>query len=303
MDYNSAAQGEAKDCFARRKFARWAHAVGVAIVGAAFGRHRGRFAPATLASIFSIKTRRAWPQYLAQWDKSAALPTLKKRLNRAWNIGAQPNDILAFNGEPVERFGKTIVELTLARARCGDLGAYDEYAAWLRKADVSKASWVARELLKPLVQGAARPSIGRVVDYLFNDPASAWSNVFGAPQWFVANGFLAIAATPLTQGFRKQALRGLNDKSPAGTITFNAREEWNSRTEAQIEMSGHNMGYRGSNNDAALPPAGEKRAFRVCDAYAYFYAQYRNGPKFQLFWPQSQRDAGIAKCRQWLQSR
>src|SRR5262245_34871145 len=58
--------------------------------------------------------------YLADWDKTAAISTLEKRLRRAWSIGAQPNDILAFNGNPVEHFGTMIAKMTLARARCGD---------------------------------------------------------------------------------------------------------------------------------------------------------------------------------------
>src|SRR5262245_48281880 len=68
---------------------------------------------------------------LADWDKTAAISTLKKRLSRAWSIGAQPHDMLAFNGNPVEHFGMMIAKMTLARARCGDETASDEYAEWI----------------------------------------------------------------------------------------------------------------------------------------------------------------------------
>lgn len=240
--------------------------------------------------------------YLADWDKTAAIPTLKKRLARAWNIGAKPNDILAFNGSAVENFGTIIAQMTLARARSGDATAYDEYAAWIRKADLKTVSFGGQELQKPLIQGAARPSIARAIDYLFNDPKSPWSNVLAE-----RNGFwlLDFWATPLpdTAGFRKQALRALANKNRAGAITFHPRKEWNSSTEAQIELKGLGMGFRGSNADRDTPPPGQKRAFRVCDTYAYFYSQYRNGPKFQLFWPQKKRDAGVLVCRKWLEAK
>jgi hypothetical protein len=70
--------------------------------------------------------------------------------------------------------------------------------------------------------------------------------------------------------------------------------------EAQIELKGLGIGFSGSNADPATPPAGQKRSFRVCDAYAYFYSRHQNGPKFQLFWPEKKRDAGVLACRKWL---
>ncbi len=153
--------------------------------------------------------------------------------------------------------------------------------------------------LAALIQGAIRPSIGRAIDTLFNDSKSPWSNVFGARNGFWSRDFWK-SPLAMTHGFRKQAFRGLSDKSAAGTITFNARKDWDGSTEAEIKMAGSNMGFRGSAGDPATPPAGQKRAFRVCDAWAYFYAEYQDGPKFQLFWPQKKRDAGVAACRAWL---
>src|SRR5215510_265640 len=241
--------------------------------------------------------------YLADWDKTAAISTLEKRLNRAWSIGAQPNDILAFNGNPVEHFGTMIAEMTLARARCGDETAFDEYAAWIQRVELKGVHFGVEELQKPLIQGAANPSIEQAIDYLFNDPKSPWSNVLAE-----GNGFwlLNFWQTPLpnTAAFRKQALRALTDKSLAGDITFHPRKDWNSRTEAQIELKGGSgLGFRGSNDDPDTPPPGQKVSFRVCDAYAYFYSQYQNGPKFQLFWPENKRDEGVLACGKWLEAK
>lgn len=236
-------------------------------------------------------------------DKTAAISTLQKRLSRAWSIGVQPNDILAFNGNPVEHFGTMIAKMTLARARCGDETAYDEYAAWIQRVELKGVSFGGKELQSPLIQGAAHTSIEQAIDYLFNDPKSPWSNALAE-----GNGFwlLDFWQTPLpnTAGFRKQALRALTDKSLAGAMTFHPRKDWNNSTEAQIELKGGSgLGFRGSNDDPDTPPPGQKVSFRVCDAFAYFYSQYQNGPKFQLFWPENKRDEGVLACRKWLEAK
>jgi len=242
--------------------------------------------------------------YLADWDKTAAISTLEKRLSRAWSIGAQPNDILAFNGNPVEHFGTMIAKMTLARARCGDETAYDEYAAWIQRVEpYLKGYFGSRELQRPLIDGAAHTSIEQAVDYLFNDPKSPWSNVLGEGNGSWIWGFWQ-TPLPNTAAFRKQALRALTDKSLAGDITFHPRKDWNSRTEAQIEIKGlGGMGFSGSNDDPDMPSPGQKVSFRVCDAFAYFYSQYQNGPKFQPFWPENKRDEGVLACRKWLEAK
>lgn len=243
--------------------------------------------------------------YLADWDRAAAIPTLKKRLSRAWEIGKEPNDILAFNGNPAEHFGSMIAKMTLARVSCGDLAAYDEYAAWIQGIELKGVFSTARDLLQPLSQGKDRPSIARVIDYLFNDSSSPWSNVFAKENGFWVSTFWE-SELPLSTPFSKHALRGLADDSPAGTIAFRPREEWNSHGEASLALveSLEGAGYfDGVDLGPNVPPAGEKRAFRVKDLYAYYYARYQNGPNFQLFWPKEKRDAGVQACRRWLKAK
>jgi hypothetical protein len=240
--------------------------------------------------------------YLADWDKTAAISTLVKRLNRAWSIGAQQDDMLAFNSSPVQSFGWMIAKMTVARARCGDETAYDEFAAWIQKVELRGISSASEELQRPLIEGAAHPSIEQAIDYLFNDPRSPWSNALAE-----GNGFSLLSSwkTPLlnTAGFRKKALRSLTDKSLAGVITFHPREDWNSRGEAQAEIKGWVISYHGSNDDPDMPPPGQKVSFRVCDVYAYFYSRYQDGPKFHLFWPEKKRDEGVLACRKWLEAK
>ncbi len=149
--------------------------------------------------------------------------------------------------------------------------------------------------------GASHPSITQAIDYLFNDTHSPWSNILARDNGSWLSDFWH---TPLSisAGFRKQALRALDDKTLAGSITFNPHEDWNSRMEAEIKTAGEEMGFRGSDGDPDTPPPGKSCSFRVCDAYAYFYSQYQKGPKCQLFWPEEKRDAAVAACRDWLQA-
>jgi hypothetical protein len=112
-----------------------------------------------------------------------------------------------------------------------------------------------------------------------------------------------LAQLPNTAAFLKQALRALTDKSPAGAIAFHPRKDWNSHTEAQIELKTLSFSFRGSDDEPNLPPPGQKVFFRVCDAYAYFYSQYQNGPKFHLFWPEEKREEGVLAYRKWLEAK
>lgn len=240
--------------------------------------------------------------YLADWDKNVGVVTLKKRLTRVWNINAQSNDAIVLSGDYIERLGRIIVLMTQARVRCGDLTAYDEYAAWMQRIEPKDIFLSDEELQKPLIEGVARPSIVHAIDALFNTPASLWFNVLVPMN---NPNLVKFWATPLarTAGFRKQALRALGDKTPAGTMVFDPRAEWTRQREAWIHIKKLNMQFTGSNGDPDTPPSGRISPFRVCDVFAYFYSKRQHGPKMQLFWPEKKRDAGVLACRQWLQSK
>ncbi|BCM88441.1 hypothetical protein IAD21_00272 [Abditibacteriota bacterium] len=240
--------------------------------------------------------------YLADWDQKAGITTLKKRLARVWDTKAKSNDILISSSDDIERLGRIIVLMTQARGQCGDLTAYDEYAAWMQRVEPKSIFLSDEELQKPLIEGAAHPSISHAIDSLFNTPTSPWSNVLGPMN---NPDLVKFWATPLarTAGFRKQALRVLEDRTPAGTMVFDPRAQWTSHREAWIHIKKLNMQFTGSNGDPDTPAPGETRSFRVCDVFAYFYSQRQHGPKMQLFWPEKKRDAGVLACRRWLESK
>lgn len=237
---------------------------------------------------------------LADWDKDKAIVTLKKRLSRIMSIGKKPNDNLAFNcSNPAYKYGSIIVQMTLARAKCGDPSTYDEYASWIRKAKLKGVTFTSNELLKPLIKGYSRPSIKKAISFLFSDPKSPWSDVLARENGFWFMNFWK-SSLPSTAEFRKQALRALANKSNAGTMTFNPKKIWKSRGQGHIKLKGINIGYMLLNEEIQIPPPDKKHTFRVCDIYAYFYFKYHKSPEFQLFWPESKRDAGVQSCQNWL---
>lgn len=227
---------------------------------------------------------------LSSWDKPAAIPILQKRLTTAMNFHPQPDEHVLM----------MTAKMTDALARCGDETAYDNYAAWIEKVDLKNVSYGSEELQKTLIAGAARPSIKQATDYLFNDPQSPWSQALyeSTFNWIEETWKTSL---PMTAGFRKKALRMLKDKNFAGTITFHPREDLNSAANAAIKIKNITFGYYGTKDDTDTPAADEERSFRVCDAYAYFFSLYQNGPKIQLFWPVEKRDASVAACRKWLE--
>jgi len=239
--------------------------------------------------------------HLASWDQNTAIPVLKRRLQRAWNIGAEPHDILAFNTTPSEFFGNIIVKMTLARVQCGDQTAYDEYSTWIRQVDLKNVGFAARDLLKPLSQGADHPSIATAIHFLFNDPASPWSNVLDQRNGIWQTDFWK-SQLPKTEGFRQQALRGLTDQSAVGSVKCVSRTDGKGGY-LNVSLAGGGFWLRDSGSDPEEPQIGEERAFRVCDAFAYFYSQYQDGPEFQLYWSEQKRNAGVAACLEWLETK
>ena len=236
--------------------------------------------------------------FLNDWDKEAALPVLKRRLARAWSIGAERDDILAFNGTPIDHFGRIIARMTQARAQAGDDAAWDELSTWMQKTDLKRPGFGGGEVLKALARVASRPSVAQMIDYLFNDPRSPWSNVFAKSNG-IALSEVWRTPLPMTLGFRRQSLRGLADKTPEGVVTFQAFKESDGTRSAQVHTSGINFSI--STRESDLPPPGEQRAFRLCDTYAYFYSRDQKGPPFELYWSEEKRDAGVLACRRWLE--
>ncbi len=237
--------------------------------------------------------------YLADWDKDKAITTLKKRLSRIWNIDPKSKDILAFNGNPADNFGREIVKMTLARAKCGDQSAFDEYAVWIQKVQLEGIPFVTKELQKPLIEGYSRLSIRKAIEVLFNDPTSPWSDVFARENGSWLLEFWE-SPLPMTTEFRKKAFLGLADKSKGGIITFNPKKVWKSRGKGDIELKGINLGFIPTSKELKIPPPGQMHTFRVCDIFAYFYFKYHKGPELQLFWSESKRDSAVQSCKTWL---
>jgi hypothetical protein len=105
----------------------------------------------------------------------------------------------------------------------------------------------------------------------------------------------SLAATPLigVPAFRQEVLRGLGDKSPAGTY-----EVRDGGFNCVFTATHASFGGGPAPND--VPKPGTEVAFRLCDNYAWDLAQIPNFPTCQLYWPEIKRDAAVAACKAML---
>jgi hypothetical protein len=53
-------------------------------------------------------------------------------------------------------------------------------------------------------------------------------------------------------------------------------------------------------SDLLAPKVGEQISFRVCDDMAWRLSRIKNLPHFELYWPQTDRDAAIVAITEFL---
>ena len=109
----------------------------------------------------------------------------------------------------------------------------------------------------------------------------------------------ALVPSPLIglPAFRRELLRGLGDKSPAGTVTVRDGALDYSFTATNSTMS-TSPGFDPSETDK--PKVGDVIPFRLCDDYAYALANIAGFPACKLYWPEAKRDSAVAACRALL---
>jgi hypothetical protein len=245
---------------------------------------------------------------LADWDPQAALPVLR-RLTEEVIPGPSEKD-----NPGADDLGLTLqapsdgtlgvppfIDLILARIEIHDPRALEDYGRWARAVARKKVNGWRQMPLAPLLRYPDEPAARATAEWLFNDPASPWSNVFRhvqADEWPpplqpLASPLLALPA------FRRQVARLLTDRRPAGhakmidgqQVEMKANPEW-------LIPGGPLLGVL---NDAPSAPAGASAEFRVCDLAAHELAAVRGLPRCELYWPESRRDKAVAASARFLQ--
>jgi len=239
--------------------------------------------------------------HLSRWDPSAALPTLKALAARCREkIDEQANHREPFMAMPGQQGpGQSLAEVTIARVRCGDAQALDEFAAWLRAEPASSLESSVPGIFEPIWRNPQHPAMAELADWLFNDRQSAWRPFLERPDYSIT-----LIKTPLlgVAGFRKQVLLLLSNKSPCGTVELSegGKTKIGNATITRspgmsIKMAGGEMGTGYDEHDP-LAKAGVLTRFRVCDHCAWELSQLDGVPNCQLYWPEKNRDEANAAC-------
>ncbi|HEY8904351.1 MAG TPA: hypothetical protein VIM48_11610, partial [Chthoniobacterales bacterium] len=240
-------------------------------------------------------------QQLAQKEPAGGpnIPQLGKMLLalQAWDGKAQSAELrrlvgqynALFTNESSER-SEVNVGLCEKRLQLGDptgLTDYLSYLQQLRPADLKDWCEQGRKF-EILWHYPDEPRVQQMVATLFADP--------NAPLVPIPH---SLAATPLigVPAFRRELLRGLDDKSPAGTL------EVQSVTGGSVSYHLHTSSRDSSDPDSNVPnppKAGETITLRLCDDYADGLSHIAGFPPFKPYWPEAKRDASIAACRELL---
>jgi hypothetical protein len=234
-------------------------------------------------------------RYLARWDASAARPVLQ-RLSAYCLARANKFD-------RYESPTRAYAELIALRAHCGDIRALDEYAVWLRAQPVSVLESAGTALFEPLWRHADQPAMRDLAAWLLADPKSPWTVLIVSDPESIAK----LASSPLIgiASFRNEILKCLANRTVLGEATPGPRiknVELASRIYLRdsmmaVKIGGKEQSERYDGEDTLAKP-GATSVFRVCD----YYASKLNVPdRCQIYWPEKDRDAAVARCRAFLE--
>jgi hypothetical protein len=225
---------------------------------------------------------------LAKWDGNAHLDDLRKL------TGVLKNE--ATNRyETGDSAVMPVLSAYNARIRAGDTQAVADYAAWIVTLPRDGLNLRTIPLFQILWRHPGDPAIQKAAQKLFADPDSPWVPLVKKGAGDIDNIF----DSPLIglAGFRVELLRGLNDKTPAGSMTLPPGGGEN------IDLDGIGSSGRGGavNKDPLAPPVGTPVRFRFCDYYAWQISRVKGAPRCRLYWPEAKRDEAVAACRAFLQ--
>lgn len=216
----------------------------------------------------------------ARWDARASVPALREQ---AGHLSALP--AAGYYSDPI--LAEDEADIALARARAGDGQALSSYVAWLMTG--SSPGQSLERAFEPLWRFPRDPAVTAAAARLFAPSAPPWMPATD-DKYSPALGDLLESPLLGVTAFRRSFLDALRD----GTVIGNLKVEhdW---------PSGAVAGLRGyTPDDGVLDPLRPKApwtlAVRRCDLYAWHLSQLAGLPRFQLYWPQPERDAAIAQA-------
>ena len=217
------------------------------------------------------------------WDEVGALPTLKALMTACRERSLDPDH----ESQPGGGYSGYIAQFTIVRARAGDRGALDEYAAWVQLIEPQTLGHSLTAVLEPLWSYPDHQALSEAARTMFVDPQSHWREheymrKFGSPLMCVP-------------AYRQALLEALADKARNGSALRQPQGGLHYTLAA---------GGSGSTSDVRLPdPAetpGVEVPFRACDFVAWQLSWLDGAPECALTWPEARRDAAVTACAAYL---
>ncbi len=234
---------------------------------------------------------------LAAWDPAAGVPTLRELTRICRERYARPDNGHDWTNQ---NLAVSIARFTLARDQAGDTGALREYAEWVRTTSPDWLEHNVLAVLEPLYRRKDDPNVAAAAKWLFGDPQSPWVPLIGPKGSKRSYHVVGLITSPMVEvpAFRKLLVAALDDRSPVGTVEVGASGS------VSIEIEGRlSMGGSVPKDDPDFAVRGVKLPIRMCDFYAWKLAALKGAPKFNLCWPESKRNAGVAAMADFLRQK
>lgn len=232
-----------------------------------------------------------------EWDRKAALPLLQDVSRQSMAL------FLTENGYNHVSFSVNVLTDNLRlRQRLNDPTVIQDYATWLKQFRTRQHRGYDHDrVLAFLVENQAHPLLQELPSILFESPDSGWNLEMWATENPIANNLENLAISPLITlpAFQRGLIKVLKNKTVAGT----AWVEVGSEMYRDLEGSGSNDQLSQAElKDPFLPPAKEKRSFRICDHLARRLSLLEGAPPFLRTWPTSKKDEAIQELIRFLNS-
>ena len=223
----------------------------------------------------------------ARWDARAALPAL--RAQAAYLGQLKMNQ---YGSDPQLDADQSAI--ALARRQGGDRQALADYTAWLLAQSPETAGFGGTAAFEPLWRCPHDPAVTAAAARLFDGPTSPWKPFLQKRQ--NTSDFGEMLQSPLlgVEAFRRSFFVALGDKTEMGKLTLNGQGWWSADMPG-LEGSGSLLGNDNS-IDRLHPKNAQAFAVRRCDVYAWRLSHLAGMPRFELYWPQAERDAVIAQA-------
>jgi hypothetical protein len=189
-----------------------------------------------------------------------------------------------------------IANLAMLRARHGDTGGLNDFAAWIQRAKPSVLEDSVLDALEPFWRFPTHPALRGAAQQMFGQTNSAWGNL----DWLLAgHGFLRWhkpLATPilLIPEIRALVLSAMTNHTVAGEAT--------NRGGGNLEVKyadGGTVNYFARKDLDGLE-VGAKVVFRRCDIIAEQLSTIPGFPPMSLVWSEPKRDEAVGAATKLL---